>query len=155
MAYKQVREILDDVQSWHQQLADVYDELAREASNDRVRLLLNGLRRHEEEFQAAVARYQADAADDVDETWIQYNPEPDWEEAVREAGLESGLPHEELVARLQQLDQNLTAIYRQLAAATAVPPVAELFESLAQMEERKEQWRSQATNELEQDGPVT
>src|SRR5690554_6988917 len=71
MRFHQVREVVDWAMRTHERLADEYEHLGRQCGDERLRMALSYLARHERSRVAALARYAADPAHEkVLATWF-------------------------------------------------------------------------------------
>lgn len=135
MPARQVIEILDAIRHVHRQLAERYRELDVAATDERIKLLLEDMERHEAAFDDCVAEYEADNDPAVLETWLQFVPEDalsidDIKERLATPGSLSELVEETLC-----LNSSLANAYLTLAKEAPSPKVCELFTDLAKLEE--------------------
>jgi rubrerythrin len=135
--YQQVRDVLKRVKGIYHQLRDYYEDLGDEAKDEKLRLLLDYMSRHEEYIDAALADYEPQAAESTLNTWLQYIPDESLRRTFEEARFEPGMSRDEVIETALRLDQALIELYEFLAESRTVPKVQELFASLVEMERKK------------------
>lgn len=139
MSYIQVRDALDHIRKYYRRLSDFYERVADTTDDERIELLLDYMGRHEKNLSRAVGKYERQGSEGVLNTWMQYEFDRGIEEAFQEAEMNENPSFEEVVAFSQKIDQAFRDAYRQLAQYTDAPRVQELFESLAELEQGKEE----------------
>lgn len=137
MAYRQVRDILKDIEGFHRTLARFYREWESRSRDERAQALLAHVRRHEEFFKQSLARYEPRAAQGILDTWIQYPPDEQLNGALAEIEFHPDMCVDDVAEVVLRMDAALLEAYRQLADSTAAPSVSELFETLLELEETK------------------
>lgn len=148
MAYKQVREILDQVAAYHRQLADLYDQRVEDTPDERLRTLLSYMGEHARSFREVLDRYGETTAKGVLDTWIQYPLVEGLGEVVQEVRSDASV--EDILRDALRADEAFLQLYRHLASATSAERVRELFEALARLEEREERGVVRALVEVEE-----
>lgn len=153
MPYRSVREILGNVQVFHEQLrlwAAARAETPDEPGSD---AMLEHVAYTERTFRQALDGF-ADKKDEghLLDTWIQYVPERELQQTFEIARVEPGMPVEEVVRRLIAIDGALVAFYDALATALVPPRVADVFRSLRDAQESKSREYSRRIVEWSQEG---
>lgn len=138
MAYRQVRDVLERVRDRHARLRDQLAQDESRSSDERTRHVLAAIRQDEQAMSDALAEYGREgAAASPLATWMQYVPDEDVERTLDEIEFPPGMPADQVVLRKVEFDRALATFYRQLADATSIPRVEELFGSLAdQLDQR-------------------
>lgn len=138
MPYETVRDILERVRRFHRRLSCYYEESTEVSRNEKTRLLLDYMGRHERNINRCLAKYKKEAADAVLDTWMQYIPDSQLREAFQEAKIEPEMSPEEVFAHAMRIDGALVAFYEQLTSYSAAPTLQELFENLLELEKTKD-----------------
>lgn len=138
MTYQQVRDILDRVRRLHRRIRDYYQGSADLPHDERARLLLEYMARHEEHVQQCLQSYQDRGADGILDTWIQYVPDGPTHEVFDDFQIRENMSADEAFALALRLDAALLGMYEQLAGMTAAPRAQEFFRSLLALEKSKE-----------------
>lgn len=138
MPGRQVIEILDAIRDVHRQLADRYGELDEAATDGRIRLLLEDMRQREQEFDQAVAQYEAGTPASVLEAELDSVPPQGLHINHLRERLAQPRTLEELVEETLLLNSTLCDAYLTLAREAPSPQVRELFQNLARLEERND-----------------
>lgn len=76
MRFEQVRDALDHVIEYHDELADEYRKLAKQAHDERVRMLLVYLAGHEDKLRQGLERYESGDHRSVLNPWMRNAPDP-------------------------------------------------------------------------------
>lgn len=130
MTYKQVRDVVKTMREAHQQLRKALERPTSQSPDARTKLMLEVLRREEQELQLALARYGAEGQTALLDTWLQYVPDGEVRQALDEIDFTPKMSAEEVVAHKLEFDQALSELLSQLAGQTAVPRVQEFFTTL-------------------------
>jgi hypothetical protein len=142
--YQQVRDVVTRIRSAHQSLRDELERPRPRARDANSRLMLEELRRSEQQLQIELARQLAAAGtDSLLDTWLQFIPDEDVLHTLDSIEFTPEMTVVEIVDRKLEFDQALMALLRQLAEETAVPRVQEFFRSLlGELERRvsRESW---------------
>ena len=139
MSYIQVRDVLERLRRYYRRLGDLYQDISETSDDERVQLLLEHMGRHERNFSRTVARHEREGAEGVLNTWLQYEFDKGVEEALQEAEMHADPSIDEVIRFSQRIDQAFLDLYRQLAQYTDAPRIQELFESLVEMEQGKDE----------------
>ncbi len=136
MRYKNTREILEHVQAVHRGLEQKYLGLGAQAGEERVRLLLEYLGRHESHIREALEQYEADASDEILDTWFPHafdvSIEPDLNRLVGDEAND----FDALLRHAVEFDDRIVELYRVLANEAHTERLREVFAALLRMEER-------------------
>lgn len=127
------------MQAFHAELRGHLEAAGYTAQDGRVRALLELAGRHEKLMELNLARYEGQGEKGVLETWLQFTPEESLRETFENTRLDPEMSMEDVVQCVIEWDQTLLDLYRQFAGATAAGRVQELFASLAEMEEAKQE----------------
>lgn len=137
MHYRQVRDILEWIQSLHQHLAQCYRQLADQSKNERVTLMLQYLADHEAALQDALQKYEADASESTLDTWMdgaQLELPPAL--ANLKIDLQNASPMDLVKIAINSHDF-LIGKYKELHELAEVETVREIFANLLQLEQHE------------------
>lgn len=127
MTYQQVRDVVKLLRQSHQQLRDALEEPRARSGDSRTRLMLEALRREEQELQIALARYDAEGQESLLNTWLQYVPDEELRQVQEAIEFTPDMGAEDVVLHKLAYDQALLELLRQLCDETSVPRVQEFF----------------------------
>lgn len=128
MSYQQIREILDAIRKFHQQLRRELENAFPHADDVRSKTLRRSIRRAEKEIEFALAR---DKGEGSLEAWIPYVPSEELEDLMLTGHLPEHASPEEMLKWKQKVDDALATFYRRLGEHVSDPKIQELLESLA------------------------
>lgn len=138
MAWKQVRDVLKHVRDFYHQLHEFYEGLADHTHDERLALLVKYMGRHEENIHRALDQYEKQAAEAILNTWLQYVPDESLEAALKDLEVHPEMTVEDVIECSMQLDRALIDLYSGLGSEVNAPRVQEMFTSLLEMEQAKE-----------------
>lgn len=135
MSYERVGDILERIRNYHSRIRHAYQSLAGAHDDERLRILLEYMGRHENYFERSLGRYGAQEIDTIKQTYLQYVPDDQIKRSLEETELDPSMEPDEIVRRSIEFDRGLVTFYRGLATTQAPPRVRELFESMIKLEE--------------------
>lgn len=132
-----IRDVLEKARNFHIQLAQFYEQRQAAAGNEKLKVLLNYMQRHEKNLAETLARFSHEAAQRLLDTWLSFVPDDAMCECVKELTIPPGASIDEVVRLALRLDQCLVQLYTQMAERAPTREVRELFLALLR-EEQKE-----------------
>jgi len=146
--YKTVEEIVDFLETYHQQLHNYFLKYRNTVNSERLQMLLDYISRHEKNIQRVLETIQEKDRDIILKTWIQFVP-----------FTETILPEEQLPNRKQnidsimqqvfELDDNLIRFYDKMIRQTGIPgPVKGFFQHLITLEETQKTQVAKAAQQI-------
>ncbi|WP_043768277.1 ferritin family protein [Algiphilus aromaticivorans] len=132
MQFEQVKDVLNHVIDYHQQLSTEYGKLADEAHDPRVRMLLTYLADHEDKLRSGLEGYKTGDHSSVLNTWMQNAPDLKHPHTLDDLkGCICCATFDEVLDLAGRIHATLTDMYRSLASQAAIADEGRLFESLA------------------------
>ena len=135
--YECTRDVLDHARSFHQELHKIYQSLADEAKQARVRMLLDYLSRHEANLEANLADFEAEASNKILDTWFKFVPSETRLREIQQLQLEPEMSIPDIVNVALSLDDCLVSLYRDVAEVSVSLEVKEVFNNLLEQEEQE------------------
>ncbi len=148
MPSKQVSEILDQVREMHQRMSTCFRSIQQEASDPNLKILTDYMAEHEDKIDQCIQGYESDGQAAVLDTWLQFGNEEEIIHRITKTSFGELRSPEQLVQTALSIQQDLVQLYRELAEATAVPEVQDLFNSLITLEENKGRHYARAISEM-------
>lgn len=149
-AFRQVRDLLQWVQSFHEQLGARYLHLADEQQDERMRMALVFLADREDHMRDSIATYLERADENLLETWLidsqQFGHPPVLERIPRCMGCRDVY---DVLANVLTAHQMLRDMYRIRAELAETPTEAELFEQLERSQEVEARLQARDLGRLE------
>lgn len=152
--YLQVRDVLCRIREAHQKLRDALEQAQFLSADLWTQLILDTLRKHEQESQRILARHQESADEKLLDTWLQYVPDSELFEALTTVEITPDSSASHVVEHKLQFDQKLLELLRQLAEESGVPRVREFFQSLKASEESRIARQAWSVTEYQADSEV-
>lgn len=130
MTYQQIRDVVHRMRTSHQQLRDSLESPRSRAGDSRTRLMLEALRREEQDLQLVLGLHGINGDEALLDTWLQYVPDDELFETLESIEFTPDLSPDEVMARKLSYDQALISLLQQLVGQTSVPRVQEFFSTL-------------------------
>lgn len=131
------RNLIELVKNFHHQLADHCNRVARFSDDERVKLLLEYVSRHEKYLADALQAYAGQAEQKMLNTWFRDVPLPILPTLDNDA-LKATSTVDEVIAWAVRMDNAIISLYRTLAAVTDTPAMQNVMENLLAMEQREQ-----------------
>jgi SepF-like predicted cell division protein (DUF552 family) len=132
MAFEQVREVLDRARRIHADLASFYLAAEQCAEKQKVKLVLEYLRLHEQVLGDRLEAFESSADRNVMDTWLKYTPPDSARETIRAIELRGDMDVSEVLEAALQLDDVLVSLYRQAADMTPIEEARDVFLALCE-----------------------
>ena len=135
MRYMQIREMLDRVRDFHEELGNYYHQLSEAADRERIKLLLDHISKHKKRLHDGLAAYEKDAPQQVLNTWVdsEYCDQVlalcETTFASRETDVDG------VIEAAIEIDNSLIDFYREVAEHATSERVREVFQNLIELEE--------------------
>lgn len=152
MASVTVRDVLRQIEEFHQCLADLYDGLVETCTSERTRMLAKYMARREERLVAAITRYEDDVrSNSTLAYWFKVAPLLPEKLQLKDAAPPPEIDTDDLSNFAVDLDEALRGFVRDVSDSATSLRVRELFADLMAQEEREQRQTSRATLEVERD----
>lgn len=151
MSYIQVKDIFDYLRKSHRRFRDAV-VAASDSDGERTDAILKFVKDEEREMNKALRQYEAQSADGIRETWLQYQPDEALQDVLQSVEEAEQLDAREMLDYVRQFDTTLVDFYARAAEQVSAPRVREMFESMTGwLQRRREQegWRNLELSEGE------
>lgn len=130
MRFEQTQDVLNHVGNFHRQASLLFRTLNEKASNQRVRMLLDYLARHEDTLAKNVAEFRNSASPQVLNSWFKYTHDEDIFAPILATDGQADMPFDAVVELAFGLDEKLLELYREMAERARALEVKDIFNSL-------------------------
>ncbi|QDU39993.1 hypothetical protein Mal4_43470 [Maioricimonas rarisocia] len=144
MPAKQVKDVLQWMQSVHKDVCSRFESLESHVDNERVKLLLGYIEGKETLLADSLQQYEREAPESVLETWVQFYPDEVQDRRRLLEDLEDDATLDGVVEHCQQVDRALIKTCQTIAEEADCEKVTSLFISLAAIEENMDHLYSKA-----------
>ena len=134
---KQVRDFVDFGKALHSRIHALYDAINENVDQERVKMLLDYLSRHEQHLAQTLARYEKETHSGLLDAWLEYSPELDVDAVMADCMLAERPSTDEIFSAALAFDDTLVRLYREITAKANDPRVRSLFQDLLQQEEQE------------------
>lgn len=137
LRFKQVKDVIDYCRKLHHDIGEFYDTLGKEVEQQRVKMLLTYLSRHETHLEESLKDYEAGASRNILDTWLQFVPTPEVEASIKRFNINPNMSVDEVIDKTINFDNALIALYKEAVNETSDPNVSAVFENLIIMENKE------------------
>lgn len=134
MRYQTTADILQHASELHAALAARYERMEQDSRQERIRMLLDYLARHEKQMAELVARFGKEAAAGIRNAWFKYAPEQEFLACVPMPVNVDQLGIDELVDAAIHLDDCIIDLYQLVAMRSDLPEARAAFQDLVRLE---------------------
>ena len=145
--YSQVKNMLEQVRDFHGQLVQYYDRLSKEAEQQRVKMLLDHMSKHEQDLQDGLRAYEETATENVMDTYVDCEYCNEILATCRQTPIAPETSVEGVIRVAMDVDNCLLRFFREVAEHAETERVRDVFKNLVEMEESE--LRKLATNALQ------
>jgi rubrerythrin len=139
MRFETTRDVLDYVKQFHRKARNLYSQLADHEEQERLKLLLTYLSRHENHLAKSLADYEEETSAKILNTWFQYVPDQALLEPINHIDIEPNLSVDEVIELAMRLDNCLIELYKEMIDhSAAISEVKEVFQNLLEMEQQEQ-----------------
>lgn len=145
MSATTVQDLIEQVRVYHGRLEGLFSRVQGEASTERLQMVAEYLRRHQDHLQRALDELEDETESTILNTYFKYTPQDSPLDELGTVSLNGDTPVEEVVRRLLELDQRLVNWMRELGEKADAPSVQDFFRRLAEMEEEEKVRKTRET----------
>jgi rubrerythrin len=137
MHYKTVKDVIDHSRRLHQQISKLYKNIKQKQTQERVKMLLDYLQRHEEHLEKSLSQFEHDKSQKVLDSWFQYAPDQDLSEILSTIEINDHMDSEEVIIMALKLDDYFIELYESMVTNSSSPSVKAVFQNLLDMEQQE------------------
>jgi len=137
MHYKTVKDVVDHSRRLHQQISQLYQEIRQEQSQERVKMLLDYLKRHEDHLEQSLEKFEKDKSQKVLDSWFQYVPDQDISEVLEQVEINDHMSVDEVILMALKLDDYFIDLYEGMVEHSSSSAVQSVFQNLLDMEQQE------------------
>ena len=149
MRFKPIKDFLAYIEECHLALADLYTRLSLEASDEKVKLLLDFMRNKEQLSYQHLHEYAQQAPTSILETWLDNVFDQSFPMKCKQMQLQPELSIENVVTLAMNLDTQLIELLQNAAYSAATIEAELALENLTNQEEEMLHQVIMASNEFE------
>ena len=146
MPSETIRSLLEHIKGYHHKLSSLYSQTAESTEQQKVKMLLHYLKRHEIRFEEVISDCEEEIAANVLDTWFCFTPDKLPE--LKGTEINAHMSLDAIIEAALRFDDILITFCRHVAEKSVTPEVRDLFNSLVQMEEQEERRAIKAADDL-------
>ena len=135
MRFTQVKNMLEQIRDFHGQLAEYYDQLSSDTEQQRIKLLLEHMSKHEQDLQEGLRAYEETASRGAMDTYVDCEYCNEILVTCKQTPIAPETSVEGVVAAAMDIDNCLMRFFREAAQQAETETVREIFRNLVEMEE--------------------
>ena len=133
--FEQVKDVLEYGKLLHQEIKVLAERMEDVEQSVRLKLLLEYLKRHEDELSRALARFSEQTKQRILDIWLPYPPDPKILEKLRAITIHPNMSVEEVAKIVLTFEDALIELYRESLNEIDDPEVQEMLANLVQLED--------------------
>ncbi len=137
MRYKTVRDVVVHSRQLHHQISEFYQNLGERHQQERVKILLEYLKRHEDHLEETLAKFEKDKSQKIWDEWFQYAPEHDLEKVLDGEEIRMDMDIDDVVTLALKLDDYFIDLYQDMVQNAVSSAVKDVFQNLLEMEQKE------------------
>lgn len=137
MHYKTVKDVVDYSRKLHQQISKLYQEISQDQTQERVKMLLDYLQRHEAHLEKSLNQFEHDKSQAVLDSWFQYAPDQSITEVLESIEITNHMSTDEVIAMALKLDDYFIELYEGMVENASSSAVKSVFQNLLEMEQQE------------------
>jgi len=137
MHYKTVKDVVDHSRRLHQQISQLYSEMGQQQPQEKVKMLLDYLQRHEKHLEDALCQFEKDKSQKVLDSWFQYAPDQDLTEVLASIEIKENMSTDEVIGMALKLDDYFIELYENMVESSRSSDAKSVFQNLLDMEKQE------------------
>lgn len=148
MRFKTVKDVVEHARQLHKQIAGFYKQLSNRQHQERIKMLLDYLARHETNLEKMLASFEKDRSQKIWDEWFQFTTDDTLPQTLKGAAVHADMDVDEIISLALQLDDYFINLYRDMAQNASSAAVKEIFENLLAFEQQEKNRTVRAALEL-------
>ena len=137
MHYQTVKDVVDHSRQLHQDISGLYAKLSEDQTQVRVGMLLEYLKRHEDNLEQSLDQFESDKSQKVLDSWLQYTPDQDVSDVLVGLTISDHMSTDQVVDMALKLDDFFIELYQEIIDHSASSSVKVVFQNLLDMEQQE------------------
>lgn len=137
LRFEQAKDVIEYCTKLHHDIGEFYKSLGEEVEQQRVKMLLEYLSRHETHLEESLESYEQAASDKILNTWLQFVPSSGIEESIKAFSVNPAMSVDEVVDKTIEFDNALINLYKEVINETSEPTIRAVFQNLVDLEDRE------------------
>ena len=137
MHYQTVKDVVDHSRQLHQDISGLYAKHSEDQTQVRVGMLLEYLKRHEDNLEQSLDQFESDKSQKVLDSWLQYTPDQDVSDVLVGLTISDHMSTDQVVDMALKLDDFFIELYQEIIDHSASSSVKVVFQNLLDMEQQE------------------
>ncbi len=133
--FEQVRDVIEYGKFLHQEMKALAERIEDQEQSKRLKLLLDYLKRHEDELSRSLDKFKEETQAHVLNLWLPYPPSSEIEKKLRNLEIHPNMSLEEIAELVFEFEDALIELYKQALSEIDDEHVQEVLQNLVQLED--------------------
>lgn len=142
-------DVIEQTKAFHQMLSEFYENLSGQVEQERVKLLLEYMSRHQENIASVMKEYAADVAEKILNTWLMFSAKECDLSPFTEARIDMNMSPQEVIDIAIRIDDCIIETYKAMLNKEVPDDISCVFEDLLKLEEREKVKMAKAALKIE------
>ncbi len=133
--FEQVRDVLEHGKFLHAEMKALADRIEDQAQSAHLKLLLDYLKRHEDELASSLEKFEEETRKSILDVWLPYPPDPRIEKRLQAIEIHPNMSLEEVTRLVMEFEDALIELYKEALNEIEDPNVQEVLQNLVALED--------------------
>lgn len=133
--FEQVRDVLEYGKFLHAEMKALAGRIEDQAQSAHLKLLLDYLKRHEEELASSLEKFEEETRKSILDVWLPYPPDPRIEKKLQAIEIRPDMTLEEVIKVVMEFEDALIELYKEALNEIDEPNVQEVLKNLVALED--------------------
>jgi len=134
MKIHRMRDMIDIVIAFHENLSCFYNDQKKKAERERMKILLDYMARHERHLMTVLQNYEDGASSIILDSWIHFAPESNRPLPCENISIQNDMTVDDVIHMAMEFDDCIIAIFQAVTDFAENEEVREAFSSLLKLE---------------------
>lgn len=133
--FEQVRDVIDYGKFLHSEMKALAQRIEDQEQNAHLKLLLDYLKRHEDELAASLEQFEGETRKSILDIWLPYPPDAKVEKKLQAIKIHPDMSIEEITRVVMEFEDALIELYKEALNEIDDPGVQEVLKNLVALED--------------------
>jgi|GEM_PF-411205 len=133
--FERVQDVIDYGRFLHSEMKALAQRFENQEHNAHLKLLLDYLKRHEDELAASLEKFERETRKSILDIWLPYPPDPKVEKQLQAIEIHPNMSIEEITRVVMEFEDALIELYKEALNEIDDPNVQEVLKNLVALED--------------------
>ncbi|MBI9070832.1 MAG: hypothetical protein JEY94_04500 [Melioribacteraceae bacterium] len=131
--FERVKDVIEFAKCFHEKVSKLYERLSISTDDERIRIFLDYLSRHEKNIEDQLNEFEGGLSDKLLDSWFRFLPEEGKYKCFEDIKFKPGMDVDDVTDLALEMDKCLLNVYARIASSTENHKIKEIFQSLYDM----------------------